>query len=172
MKNILITCVAIFVIAMIATKFASGEGGIFSSSDKTQVNQVASKSKVRNLNPTVTLTADRSGHFTARGRMNGRHVDFLVDTGASLVFISRKVARRIGIDLRKLRYDQMAQTAAGKIKFAYVTIKEIRIGSIRVRNIKTAVSFSENISNNLLGMSFLSQIKSFEFKGSRLILRD
>ncbi|MGL1921735.1 MAG: TIGR02281 family clan AA aspartic protease [Hyphomicrobiales bacterium] len=140
-------------------------------SDKTAKRQVTSSANAK-ANPKVTLTSNNSGHFTARGMINGSHVDFLVDTGATIVFISREEARRVGIDLRKLNYAYTALTAAGKTKFAKVNLDEVSIGQIRIRNVEAAVAESDQVAHNLLGMTFLSRIKGFEFTGGRLIMRN
>lgn len=140
-------------------------------SDKTTERQIVATTNAK-ANPIVTLTSDGRGHFTARGMINGSHVDFLVDTGASMVFISREEARHVGIDLRKLDYDQIAMTAAGKTKFAKVNLDEVKVGNIKVRNVEAAVAESDEVIHNLLGMTFLSRIKGFEISGGRLIMRD
>lgn len=140
-------------------------------SDKTAERQVVASANAK-ANPKVTLSSNNNGHFTARGMINGSHVDFLVDTGATIVFISREEARHVGIDLRKLNYDHTALTAAGKTKFAKVELDEVSIGNIKVRNVEAAVAESDEVSHNLLGMTFLSRIKSFEMTGGRLIMRN
>ena len=140
-------------------------------SDKTSERQVLASADAK-ANPTLTITSNRAGHFTARGMINGSHVEFLVDTGASIVFISREEARHVGIDLRKLKYDHTAITAAGKTKFARVTLDEVSVGRIIVYNVEAAIAESDQVANNLLGMTFLSRIKGFEFSGRRLIMRN
>lgn len=140
-------------------------------SDKTTERQILASADAK-ANPTVTLTSNSAGHFTARGMINGSHVDFLVDTGATIVFIGREEARHVGINLNKLSYDHTALTAAGKTKFARVFLDEVSIGNIKVRNVEAAVAESGEVVNNLLGMTFLSRIKGFEFTGGRLIMRN
>ena len=140
-------------------------------SDKTSERQILASADAQ-ANPSVTLSSNGAGHFTARGMINGSHVDFLVDTGASIVFISREEARHVGIDLRKLNYDHTAITAASKTKFARVFLDEVSVGNVKVRNVEAAVAQSDNVTNNLLGMTFLSRIKGFEFSGDRLIMRN
>lgn len=140
-------------------------------SDKTKERQVLASADAK-ANPRVVLTSNRNGHFTARGMINGSHVDFLVDTGATIVFISREEARHVGIDLRKLVYDRTALTAAGKTKFAMVKLDEVSVGNIKIRNVEAAVAESDEVTHNLLGMTFLSRIKGFEFSGGKLIMRN
>lgn len=139
-------------------------------------NSPQTKTKVeltsRQVDPEVVLTADRNGHFTARGMINGSHVDFLVDTGATIVFISQEEARRVGIDPNKLDYNRVALTASGKTNFAKVYLDNVSIGGISVNDVEAAIAQSDDVTHNLLGMTFLSRIKGFEFSGGRLIMRD
>ncbi len=123
-------------------------------------------------NPKIVLTADRSGHFTARVLVNGTHIEFLVDTGASIVFLSRDDARRIGFNINKLVYNREALTASGTTKFAPVKLDSISIGGIVVRDVEAAIASSDQVSSNLLGMTFLKRIKGFEFSGNRLTMRN
>ena len=174
MKNILVIAAVTLFSAILWVNESSREAiTVFAQNLISQNSQTQTSSTGKNKrNAIVTLTADSRGHFTAQALVNGTHVSFLVDTGASIIFISRDEARRIGIDLNKIKYTNRAQTAGGTIKFAKVTLREISVGNIKIRNVDAAISQNNEISQNLLGMSFLKRIKGFEFKGSRLILRD
>lgn len=171
MRDIILAAAIIFIAAMawadpeIRLKITTFYESVVSEDDNVQTTSIGE-------NPTVTLTANRSGHFSARAMINGSEIDFLVDTGATIIFIGREDARRVGIDLKKLVYNNTAQTASGKIKFARVKLKEVRVGNIIVRNVEAAIAQTDQVAVNLLGMTFLSRIKSFEFKGNRLVLRD
>lgn len=146
------------------------ENAVERKESQAVISQATSRRK--QLNPTVTLIGNNNGQFIARGMINGSSVDFLVDTGATLVFISREEARRVGVKLSNLNYDREALTASGKTKFATVHLKEISVGGIELRNVETAISSADNISHNLLGMTFLKRIKGFEFNGNRLTLKN
>jgi aspartyl protease family protein len=119
----------------------------------------------------VYLTRDLgSGHFHVDALVNGTAVNFLVDTGASDVAISTDDARRLGLDPDKLVYNMPYQTANGVTMAARVTLGEIKVGDIVVRNVQASVGRG-NMDMSLLGMTFLNRIGSIEVKGDRLVLR-
>lgn len=120
---------------------------------------------------TVVLEPDRRGHHIAEFRMNGKKVTAMVDTGASVVTLSRKTARKIGIRPAKADYTVQFNTANGVVKAAVVTIDRIKIGKIQLRNVKAAVLPDGVLaSKTLLGMSFLGRLESFTFEDGMLIL--
>lgn len=112
----------------------------------------------------------RSGHFHVDALVNGTVVSFLVDTGASDVALSSDDARRLGFDVNKLNYNVPYQTANGVTMAAPVTLDEIKMGDIVVRNVRASIGRGD-MNMSLLGMSFLNQIGSIEVKGDRLVLR-
>ncbi|MEM7464103.1 MAG: TIGR02281 family clan AA aspartic protease [Pseudomonadota bacterium] len=116
------------------------------------------------------VDADRRGHFIASARMNGRRMDVLVDTGATLVAINESTARRIGIRLKPADFKYRVRTANGITKAAAATIDEIQIGRIIVRDVRASVSKDSSLSTVLLGMSFLNKLKKFEINSGTLVL--
>ena len=120
---------------------------------------------------TAYLSRNLSGHFHADGLVNGTHVRFLVDTGASDIALSASDAQRIGLDLDSLRYTTPYQTANGTIYAARLTLDEVSIGAIRLNNVTASVS-REGLGQSLLGMSFLGRLSSVEVRGERLVLRE
>lgn len=121
---------------------------------------------------TVYLSEVRGGHFMADAAVNGAHVRFLVDTGASFVALSAFDAQRLGFDLEELEFKVTVNTANGSTKVAPVTLDEVRIGAISRQNVPAFVSRDGELDNSLLGMTFLKSIGSFEMGDGVLILRD
>lgn len=120
----------------------------------------------------VYLRAVERGHFLADAAVNGTHVRFLVDTGASIVGLSASDAQRLGMDLKKLNFDITVSTANGETKAARVTLDEIKIGSISRKKVNALIARDGEMSISLLGMSFLNSLGSFEMGDGVLILRD
>jgi aspartyl protease family protein len=118
----------------------------------------------------VSLRAEANGHFIADALVNGTHVSFIVDTGATDVVLRRSDAERLGIDLKALRYVVPVHTANGDTLIALVDLDEIVIGSIRVERVSASVPLNE-LSHSLLGMSFLKKLSSFSVDSDRLIMR-
>jgi aspartyl protease family protein len=118
----------------------------------------------------VALAADRRGHFTATVLVNGRQIEFMVDTGASTVAINEATARRLGIYPSRRAYSEMISTANGLINAAPVKLGEVRIGGIRLNDVQALVVPGKALSFNLLGMTFLSRLSSFEVTRDRMVM--
>ena len=118
----------------------------------------------------LSIPRDARGHFQTDGRIDGQRVAFMVDTGASLVALNEKSAARFG--LRPLRSDYTAtvSTANGTIKAARTRLTAIELGGIVVRDVDALVLPDEALSENLLGLSFLSKLKRFEYANGKLVL--
>jgi aspartyl protease family protein len=121
-------------------------------------------------NNELTITASPGGHFFVNGKANGKWIRFLVDTGASYVTLSPQDASRIGIDLQGLQFTQKYNTANGIGLGARYRLNRFSIGPIEFADTKISINKSE-MRTSLLGMSFLERLKSFEFRDSKLYLR-
>ena len=118
---------------------------------------------------TVTLQSDRRGHFQVDARVDGRAVDFMVDTGASVIALRESAAAKLGIHPAVRDYTARASTANGVVKAAPVMLNRVEVNGITVRDVMAFVMPDEGLSTNLLGMSFLSRVKWTHDKG-RLVL--
>jgi aspartyl protease family protein len=119
----------------------------------------------------VRLRKHPSGHFVARGTVNGAPVSMLVDTGASTVVLKPADAERAGIDLSALTFSMPVTTANGTTFAAPVRLRTLAIGEIVVEDVEALVSKPGNLNESLLGMSFLRRLRSYEFSGDFLTLR-
>lgn len=117
----------------------------------------------------VTLEME-NGHYWAAAKVNNTQVRFLVDTGASVVALTKDDARRIGVTVRSHGEVVRLSTANGEITVPVVTLKRIRIGGVEVTNVP-AVVVEEGLSTSLLGMSFLSELKSWQTTPAGLVLK-
>jgi aspartyl protease family protein len=91
-----------------------------------------------------------------------------VDTGASLVVLTVEDAQAAGINRSELVFNRITRTANGAARFAPVTLREIRIGQLSIDSVPAAVI--ENLDQSLLGMSFLTRLKSFEMREGALTI--
>lgn len=119
---------------------------------------------------TLTLEANRQGHFQVEARVEGRYVDFMVDTGASLVILRETDAANVGIHPSPGDYTATVSTANGKIKAAPAKLERVEVGGIVVYDVRALVLPDEVLSQNLLGVSFLSRLKRYEYADGRLVL--
>jgi aspartyl protease family protein len=120
---------------------------------------------------TLLIRSD-TGHFEADGRANGAPVRFLVDTGASVIVLTSEDAEAAGILTGDLSYSIPVTTANGRTTAARITLDEISIGDITRHKVQAMVAKPGALDQSLLGMSFLSSLSSFEFRGDRLVLSD
>ena len=118
----------------------------------------------------VRLKADARGHFTFDAAINDRPASFMADTGATLVVLTYEDAARLGFSPHSLDFSGLAETANGVSRVAPVMLDRVRVDDIVVRDVPAAVAEKGALGTNLLGMSFLSRLKSFQMQGSELIL--
>lgn len=117
----------------------------------------------------VTLQSDRGGHFQVEARVDGRPMEFLIDTGASAIALRESSAARLGIFPKPSDYTGRTQTANGVAKAAPITLSRVEVNGITVRDVRAWVMPDESLGVNLLGMSFLSRVKWSHDRG-RLVL--
>jgi aspartyl protease family protein len=117
----------------------------------------------------VRLNSDGRGHFKVDARVDGRAVDFLVDTGASAVVLRESAAARLGIFVRPSQYTGRTQTANGVARYAPVKLNRVEVEGIVVRDVDAAVMSDDALQVNLLGMTFLSRVR-FTYDRGRLVL--
>lgn len=115
----------------------------------------------------ISIPVDPSGHFVARGRVNGRPLSFLVDTGATLTVIPRAEADKMGLAYRDSPRVPV-QTANGVGQAWLVTLRSVEVSGASVPNVQAAIQ--EGLPYGLLGMSFLSHF-DLDQRGSTLVLR-
>lgn len=120
----------------------------------------------------VRIRRRGDGHFVARVTVEGQSVSMLVDTGASSVVLKQTDAKLLGVDIKKLRYTVPVQTANGLAYAAQARLTEVQIGTIAVRSVDALVAQPGVLKESLLGMSFLSRLRSYEFAGEFLTFRN
>ncbi|MDR6815241.1 clan AA aspartic protease (TIGR02281 family) [Neorhizobium sp. 2083] len=96
----------------------------------------------------------------------------LVDTGASEIVLSNDDARTLGLLTDGLQYEVLVYTASGTSVTAPVTLDIVSVGPIKRRAIQALVSPAGELRQSLLGMSFISTLKSFQMKSDELRFED
>jgi aspartyl protease family protein len=115
----------------------------------------------------VRLAPD--GHFWVEAEVNGESVRFLIDSGATTTSISQATAERVGIQPRG-GFPAMVKTANGTVPVQRGRAETLRVGNIERSNV--AVHISEAFGDmNVIGMNFLSSLRSWGVEGRTLILR-
>lgn len=118
------------------------------------------------------LKAGSGGHFVTKADINNQAVDVLVDTGASAVALSYEDAERVGLRPDSLTFNVPVSTANGQGKAAQVVLRQVEIDNVRVQEVQGLVLQKGVMNGTLLGMSFLSRLRSFTVENGKLILKN
>ena len=169
MRNIVITAgimagLGVFM-AQMADKFAPASA---STSSARQTALVANP--VQTGLRSLAIPRDPRGHFQTEGRIDGQRITFMVDTGASVVALNESSAARFGVRPASGQYTANVATANGTVKAARVRIEMLDVGGLVVRDVDAMVLPDEALSENLLGLSFLSRLRRFEYANGQMVL--
>ena len=170
--NVLVCAgLALIGVAMISPSLKSGGARAPVANESSVAGAVGSK-RVRPADPVVApspreLRRGPDGHFYADAQVNGTTIRFLVDTGASMVVLTREDAQRAGIQLPSAR--AMAMGVGGPIEVIPVTLDRVAVGGIEARSVEAAIADETPVS--LLGQSYLQRVGSVEIRGDTMVLR-
>jgi aspartyl protease family protein len=170
MRQILFFAIAALVIAGVMPRVLGNVGKHDVAPQSQQQVQPAAPAPQQSLYRTVTVQSDRLGHFQVEGSVDGRRLDFMVDTGASVVALRERDAARLGIFPTARDYTGRTSTANGVIKVAPVRLPSLEVSGIRIFDVQAVVIPDESLGTNLLGMSFLSRVRRFEMANGRLLM--
>jgi len=140
-----------------------------SSPSATQSAAKPALPQVVTLTRSVTLRDDGTGHFRASARIDGLRVEFLVDTGASMVTLRQSTAGKLGFHPAEREFRVQTQTANGIGRAALIRLDTIELENIVVRDVQAFVLPDDLLQMNLLGMTFLSRLRWTHDRG-RLVI--
>lgn len=118
----------------------------------------------------VQIPRGQGGEFAIHARINGVRTPMVIDTGATSVVLTYETAKAIGLPLELLEYDTDVETAGGHTRAARLTLNRLAIGKLVERSVPALVVPHGQMKINLLGMSFLDRLESWEVRGDRLVL--
>lgn len=118
-----------------------------------------------------TVGPDRFGQFSTPVEIEGQHVPVIIDTGASTVCLTFDVAARLGYRPSPSEFRYTMSTANGPVAYAKVNLREIRLGTIVVRDVAALIAPRGALGQGLLGMNFLTRLSSFRTDTGRLVLQ-
>lgn len=118
----------------------------------------------------IVVPRDAGGHFRVDARVDGRQLRFMVDTGASVIALTASDAARLGIHPAPHEFVAEVRTANGAVRAAPTRIDMVEVGDIVVRDVAALILPDQALSDNLLGLSFLSRLRRFEYSEGRLVL--
>ena len=120
---------------------------------------------------TVEIARGSGGSFALAMQVNGARILMVLDTGASSIVLTQESARAAGLPLEILNYSVNVETANGRARAAPVMLDRVSIGTITERSVPALVAQGAALRSNLLGMSFLNRLQSWEVRGDKLLLR-
>lgn len=115
----------------------------------------------------ITKTSDN--HFYITLNIDGTNVLFLIDTGATTTTLTLNDAKRLGIDIDNLKYNQIVNTANGSTYNASIELHNIKIGNKIIDSLWVMVSRDLD-GNSLLGMNFLNKLSGYDVRSDRMTL--
>jgi aspartyl protease family protein len=146
--------------------------GIEQSAEASRsTNTSGGSTRARKPHNQAVISAGRGGQFFVEAMIEETHVQLMADTGATYITLNAEDAYRIGYDAEKLNFKYRIKTANGIARTAQVILDEVLIGQVSVRNVRASISEPGLLHISLLGMSYLSQLSSFQIRGDQLVLK-
>ena len=117
------------------------------------------------------IARGNGGEFKLDAKINGVKVPMVIDTGATSVVLTYETAKAAGLPLELLDYNVPLETVGGNTKAARLTLDRLAVGRLVEHSIPALVVPRGQMKTNLLGMSFLDRLESWEVRADRLMLR-
>ena len=172
MRNLMIFAAVMIALGSFMAQFADRmTPAAASPSPGASKSVTADQPMAQTSSRSLSLAPDSRGHFLTEGRINGQRVDFMIDTGASVVALNESSAARFGVYPSRGDFTANVTTANGTIKGARTRLAMIDVGGLVVRDVDALVLPDEALSENLLGLSFLSRLKRFEYSNGQMVLQ-
>jgi aspartyl protease family protein len=145
---------------------------------RTELNDVSEQlmadympSRLAPRNRVVEITRGGHGNFAVPAHLNSARVHMVLDTGATSVVLTQDAARAAGLPVEVLTYTVAIDTANGRTRAAPVTLNSITVGGIVERSVPALIAQPGQLRTNLLGMTFLNRLESWEVRGDKLVMR-
>jgi aspartyl protease family protein len=119
----------------------------------------------------VVVARGRGGDFQIQTEVNGVRVTMVLDTGATSVVLTHDAAVAAGLPVEMIHYTVNIDTANGRAQAAPVTLDRIAVGSIVEHAVPALIAPPGQLKTSLLGMTFLSRLRSWEVQGDRVTMR-
>jgi aspartyl protease family protein len=170
MRNILIFAAIMAVLgtfmAETADRITANSARAHTASQKAAAVETVAPTGLRS----ISIPRDARGHFETEGRIDGQRIGFMVDTGASMIALNESSAARFGLRPSRGDYNATVTTANGTVKAARTRLAMVDVGGLLVRDVDAMVLPDEALSENLLGLSFLSKLKRFEYANGTMVM--
>ncbi len=170
MRSVLVFAALALVAALTIPRYVTRHGTAITPNMMTARPQAPPAQTSGANSHSVVISPGSNGHFQVEGRIDGRRMDFMVDTSASLVALTARDAAMLGIHPVERDYVATVKTANGVVRAAPVKLGMVEIDDLSVHNVAAMVMPDGALSDNLLGLSFLSRLHRFEYSEGKLVL--
>jgi aspartyl protease family protein len=171
MRPLIVFAALAMAAGMVIPRYASQLGALTASRPAPAPIQASSPAgNPSNYARSVVVPRDARGHFQVDARVDGRTLNFMVDTGASVIALTASDAARLGIRPSSSEFVAEVRTATGTVRAAPARLDAVEVGDLVVRDVAALVLPDEALSDNLLGLSFLSRLRRFEYSDGKLVL--
>jgi len=170
MRSILSFAAVALVAGMIVPRYAAQLNGAAPASNNLMAAHQTVDDQASRTSDSVVVPRDGRGHFSTEGRIDGRRLNFLIDTGASVIALTAEDAASLGLHPSNSEYRVTLKTANGVVRAAPTTLGMVEIGGIMVRDVVAVIMPDGALSENLLGMSFLTRLRHFEYSEGKMVL--
>jgi aspartyl protease family protein len=168
MRQIVIMAGLLLVLGVLGARFLDSKASR-SPNAATAMTSPAEPTSQPGRSRSVVLRRGDGGHFWTEARVDGRRIEFVVDTGATAIALRESEAARLGIRPGPRDYTVKVSTANGISHAAPVLLRRVEIGDIVVRDVPALVHPDNGLAVNLLGMTFLSKVR-WTHEHGRLVL--
>lgn len=159
----------LLVVATAAAVLVYGDPSRIANASSTVQTMLHQRVSARARN--VQISRDQGGEFKLRAKINGVVAPMVIDTGATSVVLTYETAKAAGLPLELLDYNIPLETVGGQTKAARLTLDRLAIGKLVERSVPALVVPRGQMKTNLLGMSFLDRLESWEVRADHLMLR-
>lgn len=166
------TRVLLLIIAILATA-----GAALAYGDPKQITKAGTlvteilRKQIPPMPRIVDVPRSDGGEFALQASINGIATPMIIDTGATSVMLSYETAKTLGLPVELLAYNIDVETVSGRTKAARLTLDRLAIGKLVERSVPALIAPRGSMKTNLLGMSFLDRLESWEVRADRLKLR-
>lgn len=170
MRSVILLSVLALTAGVLVPRYAAHIGAPSAPAALAAAHPVGAEPAAPANGRSIVVPRDARGHFQVDGRVEGRRLSFMIDTGASVIALTAGDAARLGIHPAQREFVMEVRTANGIVRAAPTQLDMVEVGDIVVRNVAALVLPDQALSDNLLGLSFLSRLRRFEYSDGRLVL--
>ena len=167
MSRIVVAVVVLFVLSLYGVSILNET--VVERKDDNAATKVERPKSPNQRNVRNVVIRSENGQFSTDGRIGGRPISFMVDTGASQIALRESDAARLGYRPHARDYVVTIHTANGEGRAAPIELDTVEVGDIIVRDVPALVVPDRALNVNLLGMSFLSRVKWVHERGQLVL---